>query len=452
MLLVILFYLFIIIGTLNLIHFALYLIGANVYDIRSHITAAKTRKLSKPKPYKPLVSVLIPAHNEEKVIKRALKSVWGSDYEHIEIIVINDGSYDKTADRARTFINQNARAKSKTGKSRKTKNTLTRTWKRGKIQLNRHLILVNQTNKGKASALNNGLKNHAHGELVMMLDADSMLHKNAISNAVKYFVDKSVAGVAANVRIIEEPTPLGILQRFEHMIGYRSKKFFTITNSEIIIGGVASTYRRSVVKKVKYYDNDTTTEDIGLSMKVAALGNKKYKLIYGADIAAMTEGVSDFVGLLKQRYRWKLGNLQNISKHRGLFFSRDAKYTKSLTWYRLPMSLLGEILLFLEPVALGYVIYVSLRFMTLGLFISAYMAITAYLLLIIWPDEHLSNKNKLKASLYVPLLYFLFYLMNVVQLVSAVKCVLNRDKIIHPSERESTWVSPRRAGRAATFS
>src|ERR1035437_10951724 len=95
--LTILFYLFIIIGLFNMVHFALYLIGGNIYDIQSIRRSRRYRK--KANQYKPLVSVLVPAYNEEKVIERSLQSIWNNTYDSIEIIVISDGSTDGTVDR-----------------------------------------------------------------------------------------------------------------------------------------------------------------------------------------------------------------------------------------------------------------------------------------------------------------------------------------------------------------
>jgi biofilm PGA synthesis N-glycosyltransferase PgaC len=450
MLLAALFYLFIILGTINLIHFSLYLIGANIYDVQAFIRKAKKGPARKQP--KPLVSVLIPAYNEEKVIKRCLQSVWNNTYRDVEIIVIDDGSKDKTSEKVREFINARSgvRVQAATNAGR-ARYTFKKQWRRDNMMVSRKIRLVRQSNHGKAAALNNGIRNYAKGELVMTLDADSLIHKKAISNAVKYFSDPNIAAVAANVRIIEERSVLGILQRFEHMIGYRSKKLYTVMNCELIIGGVASTYRRSVLKRFGAFDDDTATEDIGLSMKIASKGNKKYRLIYASDVAAMTEGVSDFRGLLSQRYRWKLGNLQNIFKYRWLLFNNDKKYSKSLTWYRVPMAFLGEIMLLLEPVALGYVVYVSVRFATGALLLSAYMAISLYLLMTIWPDEHMKFKEKIMASLYVPFLYFIFYVMNVVQVTSALRCIVDKKKITHLSKKDSTWESPKRVGRAASF-
>lgn len=451
MLLSILFYIFIVVGTIHLVHFALFLIGANLYDTRTFYKMANY----KPADHKarPLVSVLVPAFNEESVIERCLQSIWNNTYQNIEIIVISDGSTDGTVDSIQRFINSRTRSyRSTSPKIVRTKNGLTRKWTRGRLPISRRITLVTQRNGGKGSALNNALRSHVRGELVMTIDADSILHRKAIANTIKYFDDPNVAGVAANVRIFEKNRILGILQRFEHMVGYRSKKFYSLINAELIIGGVASTYRRSVLKKVRYYDTDTVTEDIGLSIKIAALGNKKYRLVYAPDVAAMTEGVGDFPTLLRQRYRWKLGNMQNIVKYRSMLFSRDRKYSRGVSWYRMPMAFIGELLLLLEPVSFGYVLYLSIRFATPALIMAAYLTISIYLLLVIWPDEHLTRKGKLKASLYAPFLYFIFYIMNIVQLISVIRVIKNKKTVFGRSAGHTSWISPKRAGGIVKFS
>lgn len=449
--LTILFYMFIVISLINMVHLALFLIGANLYDI--HAFAANLRRKRSNTNLTPLVSVLIPAYNEEKVIERSLQSVWNNTYESIEIIVVSDGSTDDTEGAVRRFLESRTRSyRSVEPKIVRTKDGLKRVWQRGQVPVSRKIRLVRQRNGGKGSALNHALKYYAKGDLIMTLDADSLLHKRAIANVIKYFDDPNVAGVAANVRIIEKNRALGVLQRFEHMVGYRSKKFFTVANCELIVGGVASTYRRSVLDQVGNYDTDTVTEDIGLSMKVASLGNKKNRLVYAVDVAAMTEGVGDFKTLLRQRYRWKMGNLQNLYKFRKMVLSSDKKYSKMLTWYRMPMAFIGEVLLLFEPLVLGYVLYLTIHFTTLSLLLGAYMTVCLYLLMIIWPDEHLSFGGKIKASMFIPFLYFIFYIMNIVQLISVLRCIRNNKTITGLSAGHNTWVSPERSGGVATFS
>jgi len=414
-----LFYLFITISVIDIIHLGLYLVGANYYDIWQFRRQARMTDRSHHK-IRPLVSVLVPAHNEELGIIRCLESVRKNTYRKLEIIVIDDASTDNTRRLVRQYIARHP-----------TRNIR---------------LMYKRRNGGKAEALNHALRRGAGGDLVMALDADSVLHRKSISNAVSYFDDRRVVGVAANVRILDSLSMLGLLQKFEHMVGYRSKKFFSVTNSEFIIGGVASTYRREMLKKVRFYDNDTTTEDIGLSLKIVAQGNREHRIIYAANVLAMTEGVQTFKGLLRQRYRWKLGSLQNLIKYRGLVANRDKRYSRGLTFYRLPMAFFGELMLLLEPLAIGYVVYVCYLLFNPSMLIGAYMTITLYLLLNVWPDEHMNAAKKLKMSLYTPMMYFVFFLMNIVQLAAIFRCIFNFRQALGRSRVASHWISPERSG------
>lgn len=412
----ILFYIFIIVSMVNVIHFGLYLIGANYYDIKRFRALAKPVK--KKRGLQPLVSVLIPAHNESISIVRCLDSVRRSRYRKMEIIVVDDGSTDNTKQLVRAYMEKHS---------------------------NRNIrLMYKQKNSGKAHALNHALRNGAKGSLIMTLDADSVIDKASISNTVKYFKDPAIAGVAANVRIMDNNRILGLLQIFEYIIGYRSKKFYSASRSEFIIGGVASTYRAEVIKKVSYYDTDVMTEDIALSLKIAASGNRANKLVYGVDVVAMTESVTTFKALVRQRYRWKMGMLQSLFRHRKLVGNTDGIYSKSLTFYRIPMAFFGEVLIILEPIAIAFIIYIIIKSGSAAFVIGAYMTITGYLLWNIWPDELMSTSRKIKMTLFAPLMYFIFYLMNVVQLSAMARCLFNHKQVTRKNAIVSSWVSPKR--------
>jgi biofilm PGA synthesis N-glycosyltransferase PgaC len=433
----VIFWLFAGVSILYVVHFGLYLVGANFYDVwqqrrkgrgggvrlpsRNEPECAVTATWSRPDlPEVPgLVSIVIAAHNEEAVIVRTLDSVRRSTYPFYEVLVADDASTDLT----------------------------------GQLVLDYHLqhpdmdlrIVRMSENVGKGGALNSALREYARGQFVMTLDADSIIEPDAIANALSYFDDPYVAGVAANVQILEEPTALGILQRFEHMIGYRSKKLYSMLNCEFVVGGVASTYRMSVLRKVDFYDTDTLTEDIGLSAKITNLGNRRFRMIYGADVVAKTEGVLTFRALAKQRYRWKYGSIQNLIKYRRLVFNPSRRYTGTLTYYRMPMALLSEVTLLLSPLALTYAVYWSLATQTPALVIGAYATITAYTLLTIWMDENLTRRERVRLTIYAPTAYFLFYIMDLVQLTAALRCIVNARGLFRRPEI-NTWKSPERAG------
>ena len=413
---------FLAVSLISTIHLGLYIGGANLYDLDRFKRADSKKKRTK----RPLVSIIVPAHNEALVIERSLESIRKQSYRKLEVIVHNDRSTDATR-------------------------KIVEAYKKAHPSFN--LRIVNRRKQvGKAGGVNYCIKEHAKGDLIMTLDADCIIRKDAVKNSVAYFSDPQVVGVAANVRLLDKHSVLGVLQKFEHMIGYRSKKFYTVANCEFIVGGVASTYRVETIKEVGYYDTDTTTEDIGLSMKIVALGNRDHRIVYGVDVVAMTEGAHSFKALLKQRYRWKMGCLQNLIKHAWLVGNNDPKYTRSLTLYRFPMAFLSEVILFVQPFILGYVFYISLQYHTLGLLIGAYLTITGYILLTIWPDEHSSVRDKFMMSLYAPMLYFAFYIMDTIQVISIIRCLFNPRQIARKTAHQGTWVSPERVGQQAQFS
>lgn len=414
-----LFYLFITISIIDVTHFGLYLAGANYYDIAEFRRLARKTKLSRTK--RPTVTVLIPAHNEELGIIRCLDSVRTNSHRNLEIIVIDDASTDTTTKLVRAYIAKHSHRDIR--------------------------LIAKRKNVGKAEALNHALRKGVKGEFVMTLDADSVLHKQAIKNAVRYFETPNVVGVAANVRVMDSTSLLGLLQKFEYMVGYRSKKFFSVTNSEFIVGGVASTYRYSTMKAVGFYGHDTFTEDIELSLRVISQGNKTNRIVYGADVLAMTEGVQSFKALLKQRYRWKMGSLQSLTKHRGLLMNIDNRYSRMLTFYRIPMAFIGELIVLLEPLVIGYVVYLSFLLLSTTMLIGSYATITLYLLWNLAPDEHMSVRSKLKMAAYTPIMYFLFYTMNVVQLSAIVRCLFNPKQILRKTATKATWISPARQGQ-----
>jgi biofilm PGA synthesis N-glycosyltransferase PgaC len=436
------------------VHIGLYTVGANSYDIlrfkREHALKSKPIRKLKKQPVPKLISIVIPAHNEAGVIKRTLDSVLASSYQNIEVLIVNDGSNDNTAKIVRDYIKRIKRTKSTRVWSYFDASGYASNRKLRYIRIFRQktrIRLINQRNQGKAVAMNNAIQNYIKGELVMCLDADSIVHPEAVGRAVGYFKDKTTIGVAANVRVIESKTILGRVQRFEHMIGYRSKKFYSLTNSEFIIGGVASTYRKNVIKKVKFYDNDTLTEDIGLSLKIIAQsGNLKRRIVYASDVVAFTEGVQTFGDLLKQRYRWKMGSLQNLYKYKHLIGKLDTKrYSRMLTLYRLPMAIFSEVLLLIEPILVGYIVYLSIEYRTFGIAIGAYLTITFYTLTVLWPDEHLTLLSKAKLSITSLWIYIFFYIMDIVQLYAVIKSLHLYENIINREKLISTWTSPKRS-------
>jgi hypothetical protein len=110
------------------------------------------------------------------------------------------------------------------------------------------------------------------------------------------------------------------------------------------------------------------------------------------------------------------------------------------------MAYLSELMLLLEPFLLSYVVYLSFALQSPMLFVGSYMAITAYVLSTIWPDEHLTLKEKIHLSRYAPTMYFIFYIMDLIQLIAIFRCLANPKKLLLKVETDGRWVSPERQG------
>ena len=343
----------------------------------------------------PTFSIVVPAHNEEGTIVRTLDSLARVKYpkNKLEIVVVDDGSTDLTYAVAEEY----------------------------RLLYDLNFKLITQENSGKAHALNNGMRNHATGELMMCLDADSSLDPSALINAARYFVDPRVVSLSANVKIRSSGTLFNLIQMFEYLVSYQMKRAQTVFNIEYIIGGIGSTFRRSALTEVGYYDTDTITEDIDLTMKLLRLGNKEHRVIYGADVIAYTESVLDLAGLIRQRFRWKYGRAQTFIKNRAMFFSGSQKSSRALTWFYLPYALFSDLAFFFEPIMVSYVAYIVIVYGDWFTLASAFAVVGGYITLNVLAEDTLPLRRKLTLALIAPFMYFFFYILSYVEYLALIK-------------------------------
>jgi len=333
----------------------------------------------------PSVSVLIPAWNEEVGIINTLRSALAADYNNYEVIVINDGSTDKTHQLLSDFIthfNPNS-----------------------PIKL-RYLALENG---GKAKALNHALQ-HAKGEIVVTIDADSLMHPKAIRNMVKKFSSNKVAAVAGNVAIGNGHAGLGIIQQLEYLCGFFMKRADSVFNAVYIIGGAAAAYRRSVLIEAGGFDHSIITEDIEISTRILGMG---YHCRYAPDAIIYTEGPSDLKSLCNQRLRWKYGRFQTFIKHRQLFFNSSKTNNFYLSWLLLPTALYAEFLLLLELPLLTlfftYIVYTG-DYVTLSLCILLISALVSF-----QTSYDSQPRFHLRMLFYAPIAWLIWYVVDAVE-------------------------------------
>jgi poly-beta-1,6 N-acetyl-D-glucosamine synthase len=324
----------------------------------------------------PLVSVLIPAYNEEVCIEKTLVSCIHQTYPNLEIVVINDGSADDTAMVVNDFKNKYADYLS-------AKNIFLR--------------LINQKNQGKAKALNNG-KKHAKGEFLVTIDADSFLHSHAIEKIIGRFVSENVGAVAGNIVAISNKSLLGYLQKIEYDLGIHF-----IRNSQSSFGnvlvtpGALSAYRKNAIKK---FEEGTLTEDFDSSVRILERG---YKILMAPDAICYTQVPLSFSDLIKQRIRWQQGGLEVFSKH--LFHHKRASV--SLEWVFL--FLFGFYALFSKVLALFAVplFLISKDYLSLIFFIVSFFAYSILVYGILFSIVAYYSHDK-KVVLAVPL-FIIYY-------------------------------------------
>ncbi len=252
------------------------------------------------------VTVIVPCYNEEDVIIPSLKSTIAQTYPNIEILVIDDGSSDRTYTLAKKFeFDENFRS----------------------------LKVLSKVNGGKSRALNYGIE-HATGSLICCVDADSKLDKDAIQLLVQHFKDPEIAAVAGSVNVVNTDTFLTKLQALEYIQGLNMVKngqaFLKLVN---IIPGPLGMFRKEAMQKVGYYSHDTFAEDCDLTLSLIAHG---YKIDFEPDAVAHTEAPEDLLDLLKQRYRWTRGILQAIKKNKVYLWNvREKPSISFVMWYML---------------------------------------------------------------------------------------------------------------------
>jgi cellulose synthase/poly-beta-1,6-N-acetylglucosamine synthase-like glycosyltransferase/spore germination protein YaaH/peptidoglycan/xylan/chitin deacetylase (PgdA/CDA1 family) len=261
--------------------------------------------------YEPHVAVLIPAYNEEKVIVRTIRSALRSDYAKVRVIVIDDGSLDRTFDVAREAYPK-------------------------EIEEGRLLVLT-KANGGKAEALNFGLE-RVEEEIFVGIDADTVIARDAVSKLVRHFADERVGAVAGNAKVGNRINLWTRWQALEYITSQNfERRAMDLFNVVTVVPGAIGAWRTSAVKDAGGYPLNTVAEDADLTMNLL---EHRFKVIYDDHALAFTEAPATARSLMRQRFRWSFGILQAVFKHRG-----GARTNPAMGFFALPNILVFQILL-----------------------------------------------------------------------------------------------------------
>lgn len=279
----------------------------------------------------PLVTIIVPAYNEEINAVRTVESLLNQDYANLQVVFIDDGSKDNT------FL--------------KVSNAF------------KHLPSVKvytKQNGGKASALNTGIEK-ADGEFVVCIDADTQLKQDAVSQLMKKFdtsggvkkhggnnlLNGSVGAVAGNVKVGNEVNMITRWQSIEYITSQNfDRRAFDLLNCITVVPGAIGAFRKEAIVAAGGFTSDTLAEDCDLTMRMHRLG---YLVRNCSEAVSYTEAPETLRQFMKQRFRWSFGVMQCFWKHRDAVF--NPRY-KNFGMVAMPNILIFQMILpFLAPLA-----------------------------------------------------------------------------------------------------
>jgi len=236
-----------------------------------------------PADYHPSVTVIIPAYNEDRVVCRTVRTVLDQGYEGLEVLVVDDGSPDRTSDVVREEFGDDPRVK-----------------------------LFRKPNGGKASALNFGVE-RSGGDIIVALDADTLFPAGAIAALVKPLMDPKVGAVAGNAKVGNRINVVTRWQAVEYVTSQNiDRRAFSLLNCITVVPGAIGAWRKDLILQSGGFSSETLAEDQDLTMTILERG---WRIAYADKATAYTEAPDTLRGLAKQRFRWSFGTLQCAWKH-----------------------------------------------------------------------------------------------------------------------------------------
>jgi len=252
------------------------------YRIEKHSTLPELAEF-------PMVSILVPCHNEEKTINETVTRLLSLSYPNYEVIVVDDGSTDKTSALLKALAGDKPVR-----------------------------VISLKKKSGKPSALNTGIL-ACRGQIIVTVDADAFLDKDALTWMVWHFIHyPRVGAVTANPRVRNRTTLLAKIQTAEYssIIGL-IKRTQRNLGKVLTVSGVASAFRLRALVDVRFWDTDMITDDINLTWK---LEKRFWDVRYEPKAICWILVPETLSGLWRQRKRWSQGCLEVLRRHRDVWF------------------------------------------------------------------------------------------------------------------------------------
>ncbi|HIZ27567.1 MAG TPA: glycosyltransferase family 2 protein [Candidatus Adamsella sp.] len=296
------------------------------YTILFNIAERHQRRKNKKNPpkldesYRPFVTIMIPAHNEQAVIAETVKNISSIDYDYYEIIVIDDRSDDKTAEVLLELEKQNSRVKA--------------------------LIRDKEAFPGKSAVLNDAFE-IAKGDVICVFDADARVEPDFLKKIIPNLAPKEVGAVQARKVISNrEHNFLTRCQDNEYVLDAYFQFGRDAIKGAVELRGNGELIKREAIEDVDGWNNYTIVDDLDLSTRLHLKG---WDIRFCRDVCVYEEGVKDFFPLIRQRRRWVEGSIRRyLDYFIDVLFSKDMSIRVSLDMYAyiaeflLPVWLISE--------------------------------------------------------------------------------------------------------------
>jgi cellulose synthase/poly-beta-1,6-N-acetylglucosamine synthase-like glycosyltransferase len=244
------------------------------------------------------ITVIIPAHNEEKYLSDCIRSVLEADFKgRKEVIVVDDGSRDKTASIAGKFGSR--------------------------------ITLIRSVHSGKSASINKALS-RARGELVAIVDADSVIEKGSLAAAEREFYNGKVAAVTSVIKVRNRHTFLGLWLHIEQLYNSLLRSLFAKINVNIVTPGPLSVYRRDCLRKINGFNTKGLSEDVDVALRLLKAG---YTIRFSDKSVSETTMPVDPKGFARQRNRFARGWINIFKKHLRLDHTFMSIYTLPLAFF-----------------------------------------------------------------------------------------------------------------------
>jgi cellulose synthase/poly-beta-1,6-N-acetylglucosamine synthase-like glycosyltransferase len=395
--------------SLTVFLWAFYNVPILVAGVRNLFKGRKKREsFNSAREYSPTFSIIVPVKNEEKVVTRLLNSLSNLNYpeEKMEIVIVEDGSSDRTFEMCQDYAEVHANVK----------------------------ILHRDFSDGKPSALNYGIM-HSKGEIVAIFDADNIPDSNALDLVSRYFEDSDVAAVQGKTLSINSKE--NMLTQF---ISYESAVYSEVyLRGKDVLGlfvhltGSCQFVRRSILSNLEGFDENVLSEDIELS---ARLTENNFKIRYAPDVVAWQESPSTVKTLFKQRTRWFRGVTELAFRYGKLMAKPNWRNLDAEVTLFAPFILIASLL----PYIASSYAFLVVPFDVLWSYAVLFALFTTTLTVSVcgFALVYVTKPRKARNVLWLPFVYLYWSLQAFIALYAVLLIIFRRPKRWSKTDRTGT--------------